>query len=209
MIPINSIYEILLAYYGKQNWWPADSDLEMMLGAILVQHTNWQNAAKSLAMCAPFEGPALLALSESEWQQRIRPAGSFVRKAQTILALLNWFAQYQFDTAALRAIPTHQLRSELLAIKGIGPETADCILLYACNRPVFVVDSYLKRLLAHTQHCVAPQYDAIQNYMVASLPSDVLLFQEYHALIVAYGKDFLSKKHPIEQHDPLAISPHN
>ncbi len=202
MIDLNTLYNRLYRHYGRQHWWPADSDLEMMIGAVLVQNTAWGNAHKALRNFTDFNGERLLRLDLPTLTAKIKPAGSYTRKAQTVLALLRWFNDYGFAKAALADKDTAALRHELLAIHGIGEETCDCILLYAFNRPVFVVDTYLKRLLHKAGHPDMRRYAEIQRYMMDRLPHEVSLFQEYHALIVAYGKTHL-KRTALPLPDPI------
>lgn len=178
-----NIYTTLLEHYGPQNWWPADTQIEMMIGSILVQNTNWTNVTPCIQALRPYlsiEG--IQSLSTQELQDIIRPSGFSTRKAQTIKDLID-------------IIHTKPTRTQLLGIHGIGPETTDCIMLYAYDEPHFVIDTYLKRLF---KHCGLPQfktYSDYQNYMTKHLPKDTLLYKEYHALIVTYGKD---KKDPLK-----------
>lgn len=177
MKKLHNIYTTLLEHYGPQNWWPADTQIEIMTGSILVQNTNWTNVTPCIQALTPYlsiEG--IQSLSTQELQDIIRPSGFSTRKAQTIKDLIN-------------IIHTKPTRDQLLEIHGIGRETADCIMLYAYDEPCFVIDTYLKRLF---KHCGLPQfktYSDYQNYMTIHLPKDTLLYKEYHALIVAYGKD--------------------
>ena len=204
MIKLETIYQKLYQTYGQQHWWPADSDLEMMIGAVLVQNTSWTNAEKALNRFENFDGSLILSLSPDSLMEKIRPAGFFRRKAQTIRSLLLWFQTYGFDKKQLERKTTADLRRELLAIPGIGPETCDCILLYSFERPVFIVDNYLKRLLAKSGYPQISTYDQLQTYVMAQLPQDVQLFQEFHALIVAYGKIYLQAKGSAPEDDPLS-----
>lgn len=203
MITIDQIYMNLYNTYGKQYWWPADNDIEMMIGAVLVQNTNWTNVETALKNFSSWHGHEILNMPLDTLIEVIKPAGFYTRKAQTIKNLLSWFETYHFDKQKLESIPTLDLRNELLSIHGIGEETCDCILLYLFNRPVFVVDAYLKRLLKRTGHPEMKSYQEIQNYMMNSLPLDTYLFQEFHALVVAYGKDHLKPTPHPTLTDPL------
>ncbi len=203
MITIDQIYMRLYNTYGKQYWWPADNDIEMLIGAVLVQNTNWTNVETALSNFDSWQGDDVLRMPLESLILKIKPAGFYTRKAQTIKNLLTWFSVYHFDKQNLENKTTESLRNELLAIHGIGEETCDCILLYLFNRPVFVVDAYLKRLLKKTGHPQMTSYQSIQKYMTKYLPSDVYLFQEYHALVVAYGKDHLKPKPHLTLSDPL------
>jgi putative endonuclease MJ1434 len=203
MIELQNIYYKLFETYGKQNWWPAKHDIEIMIGAVLVQNTNWSNVEKSLKLFKSFEGNEILNLKEEELKEKIRVSGSFNRKSKTVFSLLKWFKTYNFDTSLLKNYSTEILRNEILSIYGIGEETCDCILLYVFDRPVFVVDSYLKRLLKKTGHPEMKSYSEIQNYIMKNLPNDVEIFKEYHALIVKYGKIHLRRNIVEGLKDPL------
>lgn len=203
MKKLNDIYRELYDYYGPQYWWPANTELEMIVGAILVQNTNWNNVEKALINLSPYLSyDVLLNIEVSQLQELIRPAGFFVRKAQTIKNFINWFYKYKYNVKVISHISTEQLRKELIEIKGIGPETADCILLYAFNRTVFVVDSYLIRLLATFEMNNYNKYNEYQMVVMEHIEPDLFIYQEFHALIVQYGKDFLVKQ-PDKSSDPL------
>lgn len=209
MKKLNDVYTLLLKEYGKQNWWPASSEVEMIVGAILVQNTNWRNVEKALLNFNDSLSFNLLAqLSHDELEQLIKPSGFFVRKAKTIKEFVCWYKQYDFNLTLIDKIAIEELRSQLLNIKGIGPETADCILLYNFNRPVFVVDAYLKRMFIQLGLPTFKKYDDYQKYMMDNLSNDLYLFNEYHALIVQYGKDFTTNK-KMDKINPLNIYIHS
>ena len=190
------IYNALHSAYGPQNWWPAKSREEMMLGAILVQNTSWTNVEKALSnFNNDFSFTSIDAMSLETLQTFIRPAGFYRAKSIAIKNLVDYFQHinFDFDDAHLEV-----LRKDLLALKGIGFETADAILLYAFNQPFFVVDTYLKRLFKHVHLPQFSTYHQYQDYVMAHLPHDVVLYQEFHALIVAYGKRKVSDPDPLE-----------
>lgn len=190
------IYKALHSAYGPQNWWPAKSREEMMLGAILVQNTSWTNVEKALSnFNNDFSFTSIDAMSLETLQTFIRPAGFYRAKSIAIKNLVDYFQHinFDFDDAHLEV-----LRKDLLALKGIGFETADAILLYAFNQPFFVVDTYLKRLFKHVHLPQFSTYHQYQDYVMAHLPHDVVLYQEFHALIVAYGKRKVSDPDPLE-----------
>lgn len=194
----------LLYIYGKQAWWPAESDIEMMIGAILVQNTQWENVEKTLSnFNSNFDPHIILNYTPSMLESMIRPSGSYKRKAATIVSLLRWYQNYNFNRDLIESIDTNILRLELLSLHGIGEETCDCILLYAFHRPLFVVDTYLKRLLLKLGYPPMKTYQDYQTFMMNELPPDVSLYQEFHAVIVEYGKNHL-KKFPVAV-DPLEI----
>lgn len=141
------IYEHLFEHYGPQHWWPADTDFEMMISAILVQNTNWRNVEKALEQLRPYLTPQQLdVLSKEEIAQFIRSSGFYNRKAERIKSFLSWLKNYHFHIDSIRDKDKKQLREELLQISGIGKETADSILLYVFNTPIFIVDAYAKRI---------------------------------------------------------------
>ena len=192
------IYEKLYQRYGPQHWWPAETRTEMMIGAVLTQNTAWTNVEKALSNLRKNSALSFQTLETTpvaELADWIRPAGYFNQKSgylQNLAALVN--ASGSIDE--LFKADTASLRKQLLVVKGIGPETADCILLYAAKRPVFVVDTYTRRLLRHlgyTQEADA-SYDTIARLFTDALPEDVQLFNEYHALIVQWGKERGSRK---------------
>ncbi|NLE64444.1 MAG: endonuclease III domain-containing protein [Elusimicrobia bacterium] len=192
---IRDIYPVLFAHYGPQRWWPGETPFEVCVGAILVQNTNWKNVegtiaglkARGLLSCE-----ALLETPPERLAQMIRPVGYFNIKTKRLRNFLLFLRQRcAGDIRALVRVPWPQARAELLAVNGIGPETADSILLYALAKPVFVVDAYTRRLLIrHGFREEGRDYSSMQALFMGSLPSDVRIFNEYHALIVRLGKDF-------------------
>lgn len=196
MLKLMDIYNALHSAYGPQNWWPAKSREEMMLGAILVQNTSWTNVEKALSnFNNDFSFTSIDAMSLETLQTFIRPAGFYRAKSIAIKNLVDYFQHINFD---LDDAHLEVLRKDLLALKGIGFETADAILLYAFNQPFFVVDTYLKRLFKHVHLPQFSTYHQYQDYVMAHLPHDVVLYQEFHALIVAYGKRKVSDPDPLE-----------
>jgi endonuclease-3 related protein len=191
----NRIYQTLMAAYGPRGWWPAASDLEMMIGAILVQNTNWANvdlALKNLNHDLTPEG--LAALSEAELEDRIRPSGFFRQKAKTIRAFLAWFKGYGYEVDRVKMRQAQDLRRELLGIRGIGHETADCILVYAFDKPFFVADAYARRIIGRVGLAVPEGYEAFRKKMERSLVKDLKVYNEFHALLVEVGKEHCSPK---------------
>lgn len=204
---IKAIYEKLLTRFGPQHWWPAESRLEIIVGTILTQNTAWANVEKAianlkaadlLASGAEEEGlQRLVALPAAELAGLIRPAGYHNLKAGRLQNLLGVISREYGNLTNFFHLETGQLRRELLAINGVGPETADCILLYAANRPVFVVDAYTQRIFSrHHLLPAAGNYHQIQEIFTAAFPADPQLFNEYHALIVRLGKDYCRKNNP-------------
>jgi endonuclease-3 related protein len=196
---LRQIYRLLLDSFGPQHWWPGQTRFEIMVGAILTQNTSWSNVAKAIAnlnAAGCLEPTALHALDTGELETLIRPAGYFRLKAKRLRNFTQWlFDEYEGNLARLDEIDTHRLREELLGISGIGPETADSILLYALDRPVFVVDAYTARV-AVRHGLIEPEltYEMLQDLFASNLEADVSLFNEYHALLVHVGKDFCKPK---------------
>lgn len=189
------IYRALLSEFGHRNWWPAETPFEVMVGAVLTQNTAWTNVEKAIAnlkgeglLCSR----RLLRAGEQRVARLIRPSGYFNVKATRLKALVEWFCgRANGKVETLRDAPTDALRGELLGLKGVGPETADSILLYALERPVFVVDAYTRR--AFSRHGAFPpsvKYDGMRAFFEQRLPRDIALYNEYHALIVELGKTY-------------------
>ena len=189
------IYQILFAHYGLQHWWPGQSEFEIMVGAVLTQNTNWQNVERAIGN---LKQKKLLSinkinkLSVSRLAKEIKSSGFFQIKAKRLKALVNYLIlRYDGNIRQMQKKKTAVLRRELLAIYGIGKETADSILLYALNKPVFVVDSYTKRIFVrHGYLSDEMDYNDIQKFFTINLPKSVRIFNEYHALLVRLAKDF-------------------
>lgn len=199
---LNSIYQKLHSHFGLQHWWPADTPFEVMVGAILTQNTNWFNVEKAInnlkkyRLLKPFK---LHKVSQRRLAALIKPTGYFNIKAKRLKAFLNFlFKFYQGDIKKTRSINTQCLRRQLLSVNGIGPETADSILLYALGRPVFVVDAYTKRILLRHQLIKKEDasYSQIQDLFMQNLKPNIKLFNEYHALLVRLGKEICLKNKP-------------
>lgn len=195
------VYKKLYKYFGPQHWWPADSSFEVMVGAILTQNTNWQNVEKAIIN---LKRKGLLEFSRAckvpvpKLALLIRPSGYYNIKAKRLKCLLEFIRKsYRGNLKKMSSRDTRQLRAELLGVHGVGCETADSILLYALNKPVFVVDSYTKRiLLRHALISKDAGYEEVQNLFMQNLKNDVKLFNEYHALLVRLGKEFCLKRRP-------------
>jgi endonuclease III related protein len=194
-------YDALLSAYGPQHWWPGRTRFEVIVGAILTQSTSWSNVELAIAalrrekLLSPL---GLERVSTRRLARLIRSSGYFRQKARKLKAFVHFLRrEYDGSLDKLFARPTSQLREELLSIHGIGPETADSILLYAGEHPVFVVDAYTRRILE--RHGLAQgkhTYEQIRELFEQNLPASVPLFNEYHALIVHTGKHFCGKRAP-------------
>jgi len=205
---LNEIYDRLLKHFGPQHWWPGDGAFEVMIGAILTQNTNWTNVEKAInnLRTAKVLSPEILNLIDTEkLAQLIKPAGYYNIKAKRLKNFIKWLMDtYDGDLKRMFKTNLSTLREGLLSISGIGPETADSILLYAAKKPSFVVDAYTYRIFS--RHNLIPDettYDEIKSFFEDNLPDDVALFNEYHALIVRLGKEYCKKSKPLCEKCPL------
>ena len=207
---LNEIYQLLFESFGPQHWWPGESQLEIMIGAILTQNTNWTNVEKAIANLKSaqlLDAEKLHRLDSDELAQLIRPSGYFNVKAKRLRNFFDWlFDNYNGNLDELETVDTNTLRAELLSVKGIGAETADSILLYALEREVFVVDTYTARV-AVRHGLIEPDadYSQLQDLFESNLSTDKHLFNEYHALLVRVGKEYCKPTArcsgcPLEQH---------
>lgn len=208
-LTLMQVYQRLYARFGPQHWWPASSPYEVVVGAILTQNTAWQNVEKAIARLAAaklLSPPRLQACSEAQLQEYIRPAGYFRQKAarlQEITADLLHHAQG--DVVSWLSGPLQHVRHHLLGLRGIGPETADSILLYAGGHATFVVDAYTIRIFSRLGYIPeTARYAGVQALFHEHLPPDPALFNEYHALIVRLAKEHCAKRRPQCLGCPLA-----
>lgn len=195
------IYQALFDFFGPQRWWPGETPLEILVGAVLTQNTNWTNVSKAIDNLKRDNLLALATLVELPTPllaERIRPSGYYNLKAVRLQNLLRHIAATADSVEDyFKGRATATLREELLGIKGIGPETADSILLYAGNKPTFVVDAYTHRILnRHGLVADDSDYHELQALFLDHLDEDVALFNEYHALIVCTAKEFCRKGNP-------------
>lgn len=182
-------------HYGAQNWWPGDSDFEIMIGAILTQNTSWENVEKAIMNLKPYLDPHIIdQMSENILSELIKPSGFFNVKTQRIKNFLTWYREKNFSIDALKPMSIIELREELLNINGIGRETADSIILYAVEKPIFVIDAYTKRLFSRLGFNIPKSYDSIQSLFHETLDLNTYLFNEYHALIVIHCKTYCKSK---------------
>ncbi len=203
-----AIYEALYGFWGPQHWWPADSAFEVLVGTVLTQNTNWQNVKKAIAALRDaglLSFKALNALPEAELATYIRASGYYNLKARRLKNLLQMIADnYAGDLELLFLEETAVARRKLLAVRGVGPETADSLLLYGGAHPLFVIDAYTHRIFS--RHHLFPEecdYQTMQELFMDCLPGDAQLFNEYHALIVITAKTFCKKKEPLCERCPL------
>ena len=205
---IQEIYDKLYAYFGPQHWWPGETPFEVMVGAVLTQNTNWNNVSRAIDNLRAAD---LLSLEQMQALEHvslaayIRPAGYYNLKSARLKNLLDFIVnEYNGSLDDLFSLDVESLREQLLAVKGIGPETADSIILYAAEKPVFVVDAYTSRILArHDLVFAEAGYFDIQEIFTEALPVDATLFNEYHALLVRLGKEFCKKSKPLCSSCPI------
>ncbi|MFH0764125.1 MAG: endonuclease III domain-containing protein [Candidatus Omnitrophota bacterium] len=187
-------------FYGPQRWWPADTRFEVIAGAILTQNTAWSNVEKaiiSLKKAGALSSPSgMKRVGAKRLPRLIKPAGFYNLKARRLANFLSFLSsRYGSNLGKLSRLNTEGLREELLGVNGIGPETCDSILLYAFQRPVFVVDAYTKRVFSRLGLISGDAgYDDIQRFFMKNLPRKHRLFNEYHALVVRLAKDYCKTK---------------
>lgn len=217
MPKVQTIYETMLTALGPSRWWPGDTPFEVAVGAMLTQNTAWTNVEKALVnlkAAGPLTPAALLAMPEDQLAEHIRPSGYFRRKAGRLRNFLAFLAdQAHNDDSSLddpslpmlRGRALYDLRPELLSVSGIGPETADSILLYALDLPAFVVDAYTHRMaVRHGLVDESAGYDELAETFASGLPQDVQIYNECHALIVRTAKHWCKKSNPQCDTCPLA-----
>jgi endonuclease-3 related protein len=194
-----NIYKKLYATFGPQNWWPGDTPFEVAVGAVLTQNTNWRNVEKAinnLKAEGALRPAALCDIPSAQLAALIRPAGHFNVKARRLRNFLEFFiSEYNGEMRRMKRERMPLIRKKLLSVNGIGPETADSIILYALEKPVFVIDAYTKRVLSRhniLDHTVA--YNEFQELFHVNLKKDVRLFNEYHALFVRVAKEYCRTK---------------
>ena len=209
-LTLPDLYSRLFATYGEQHWWPGETPFEVMVGAILTQNTAWSNVERAISALKEADALTPVALRTCPYDELaslIRPSGYFNAKARKLRVLGDFLARFDDDIAAMYASKSlPDLREEFLSLHGVGPETADSMLLYAGNLPTFVIDAYTIRILSRLGLIDAdsrPSYEDTQAMFQEALPTDVGLFNEYHALFVAHGKDICRARKPLCHSCPL------
>jgi endonuclease-3 related protein len=192
------VYYRLYKAYGPRHWWPGETSFEVMVGAILTQNTSWRNVEKAiqkLKMNGVLNPEGVHHLKKSQLAPLIRSSGYYRIKADRLKSFVDFlFEEYGGDLKRMKRERLTELREKLLGIKGIGPETADSILLYGLEKPIFVVDAYTKRILSrHGITSEKASYEEVQNLFMDHLPPDEKIFNEYHALFVHLGKNVCKK----------------
>lgn len=195
---LKRIYKRLYRCFGPQGWWPARTPFEVMVGAVLTQNTSWQNVERAIAnlkkaRCLSLK--KMLCLPVASLAALIRPAGYYNVKASRLKNLLECIrSEFGSSLKKMARLPTAALRQTLLSVNGVGPETADSILLYAFDRPVFVIDAYTRRMTSrHGLMKSDAGYEDLQSFFMKHLPAHSGLYNEYHALIVRLAKDYCRK----------------
>lgn len=202
------IYFLLFKRFGHRKWWPGETPFEVMVGAILTQNTNWANVEKAISelkrrrLLSPI---ALASLPNPTLEKAIRSSGYFRQKAERVKGFSQFLCgRYGCDLDGMFSRPVGELREELLSLKGIGPETADSILLYAGRKPVFVVDAYTKRIFSRAGFIRGDEgYEEVRAFFEKNLPRKVALFNDFHAQIVELGKNYCLKNEPRCGHCPI------
>ncbi|MFH1740643.1 MAG: endonuclease III domain-containing protein [bacterium] len=194
-----AVYNTLLVHYGHRGWWPGKTVIEIIVGAILTQNTSWKNVERAIANLKErkmLSARALIRVDEKELADAVRPSGYYNIKARRLKSFMDFLARrYRGSPAAMFRQPLDRLREEILSVNGVGPETADSILLYAGGLPVFVVDLYTYRVV--TRHGWLPEgvdYEGMQQWFASRLPEDVDLYNDFHAQFVAVGNEFCRAK---------------
>jgi endonuclease-3 related protein len=202
------VYQNLFDHFGPQNWWPGETPFEIIVGAVLTQNTNWGNVSKAidnLKDAGLLSFSSLKLLTVDEIASYIRPSGYYNLKAKRLRNLLDMIEEVYFGELDLFLKDSLESgRDNLLSVKGVGPETADSILLYACGLPTFVIDTYTHRVFSRHQLVdEETDYESMQDLFVSQLPQEVQLYNEYHALIVRVASTYCKKTNPLCEQCPL------
>jgi endonuclease III related protein len=208
------MYDALYAEYGPRHWWPGETRLEVIVGAMLTQNTNWKNVERAignLKAAGALDWHRLNQMEHAELAELIRPAGYFNVKARRLKNLVAWIVEtFDGDLDAMFSGSTSSLREQLLAVNGVGLETADSILLYAGRHVTFVVDAYTARVLRrHRLIDDEADYEQIKELFEGNLPDDEALYNEFHALFVEVGKNCCRPRKPRCDVCPLDAFPHD
>lgn len=209
MTDLIEIYNRLLKANGHQNWWPGETPFEVMLGAILTQNTSWTNVEKAINNLKKENVLSIDGISNIKEQQLaelIKPAGYFNQKTLKLKRFVKFLIdEFDGNIEDMKRLSLSSLRESLLSVNGIGPETADSILLYALDKPVFVVDTYTARIATRLElFFEPPDYHQLQEYFMDHLPQDSKLYNDFHAQIVVHGKEICKKSKPKCNNCPLS-----
>ena len=194
---IDQVYRCLFKHYGEQNWWPGDTPFEIMVGAILAQNTSWVNVEKAitnLKVADCLDPDAIVILPHDDLARMLRPSGYFNIKSRRLRAFCEWL-QAQGGEQVVAGYETEAMRDALLQVNGVGPETADDMVLYAFHRPVFIIDGYTRRLFSRLGIIAGDEgYEALRSLFEITLEGTAELYNQYHALIVTHGKNVCKAK---------------
>lgn len=204
-----NIYHLLLSHFGFQNWWPGQTQDEIIIGAILTQGVSWQNVEKAINNLKQHHLCSLEAIDKTKSKKiakLIKPALYFNRKAMKLKVFAAYLSEnFSGNLGEMMAMNLKELRTILLGLKGIGPETADSIILYAAKKPIFVVDAYTKRIFSRIGIIKKEwKYDKIQLFCQQNLLPELTLFQDFHAQIVKLGKEHCRKHKPVCHNCPIS-----
>ncbi len=207
---IKRMYDLLEGYFGDLGWWPARTGFEVVVGAVLTQNTAWSNVEKAIEALRRgklMEPRVISRLESARLAELIRPAGYYRVKAERLKEVSRFLMEECGGKLwKLKKKDTDRLRARLLSVKGIGPETADSILVYALDKPVFVVDAYTKRIFS--RHGLAGEkapYDEVRSLVEENFPADTRVLNQFHALLVETGKRFCKKKKGLCGGCPLGV----
>lgn len=195
---IRKIYDVMFERFGPQHWWPGDSPWEICLGAVLTQNTNWGNVEKAIANLKAIKSLCprkILAMERFKLEDALRPSGYFKLKSERLSNVARWWLEnVEDDKLKKHPADLAYWRESILVVNGVGPETADSILLYSFGLPTFVIDAYTRRIMhRHFKTPADASYDFLQRLFMDNLPHDSKLFNEFHALFVRLAKDFCRK----------------
>ncbi|GAB6189842.1 endonuclease III domain-containing protein [Marinitoga arctica] len=194
---IEIYYQLKKIYIIPEGWWPGNTKFEIMIGALLTQNTNWNNVEKSLNNIKKnnlMNPKDLYNIHINKLEELIKPSGFYTIKAKYLKNLLKWFEKYDFLFDIIKKKNKNELRNELLKIKGIGKETADSILLYAFDKMSFVIDAYTKRMFSRIGLNIKNTYDEYQKFFEKNIPQDLIIYKNFHGLIVEHSKSICKKK---------------
>ncbi|MGB4239275.1 MAG: endonuclease III domain-containing protein [Candidatus Hydrothermia bacterium] len=206
---LEKIYFLLYNHFGSQHWWPGDGEVEIIVGAVLTQNTSWRNVERAIANLKDaglVDIEAINKVSENEFANLIKPSGFYRIKAQRLKELARYIVE-SGGVSNLKSKSVEELRRELKSVKGIGDETADSIILYALEKPIFVVDSYTRRILSRLGLLEGQDmsYSEVQELFMKNLKHDVKMFNEFHALFVKLAKTYCTKNAPLCVQCPLRL----
>lgn len=198
-ITFTQVYHQLYRHYGPQHWWPANTAFEMMVGAILTQNTSWRNVEKAIQKLREhrmLNPQAIDKSSKGHLTELIKSTGYYNVKAKRLKNLTNFLKkEFSSDIKKMKPVPLAQLRPQLLSVNGIGPETADSVLLYALGKAVFVVDVYTRRVFSRIGLLKFDmEYEMMARTILEKIPRSIKLYNEYHALLVAHAKRHCKNK---------------